>query len=77
MEGAQRRRQRASELVTFGAWQAERFSRETKLKRLDHYLAELKPKSQGQSPAEMLAVLKALATGGVGMTIKKVDRALV
>lgn len=75
MEGAQKRQHRAHELATFEAWQMARFGRETKLRRLDHYLAELKPKAQAQSPAEMLTVLKALASGGAGMTIRKVDAA--
>jgi len=73
LKGARRREERAYELATFGAWQTARLGRENRLKRLDRYLAELKP-AKPQSPAEMLAALRAIA-GKSNMKIEKVDAA--
>jgi hypothetical protein len=57
----------------FGAWQAERFAREKRLKPLAKYLPELRPR-HGQMPSEMLAALRALQSAGAPMTITRVDR---
>lgn len=71
MSGAERRERRQFELMTFAAWQGERFARTGKLKPLDHYLSEMRRKN-AQTPAEMLKVLKALGTG-TGMEITRFE----
>lgn len=45
-----------------------------KLKKFDHYLAQIKPRT-AQGPAEMLATLRELKARGVPMEIKKVEGA--
>lgn len=57
MDGSVRR-----EIVS--AWQAARFAREERLRSLNHYLDELKPK-RAQTADEMLAVLQCYADRGL------------
>jgi len=75
-EGARRREKSRYELATYEAWQTARLAATAnagKLKRLAFYMNELEPKKGVQSPREMLATLRALASNGVGMTIRKVS----
>jgi hypothetical protein len=55
----------------FGAWQSARLARAERLKPLADYLAELRPRAQ--SPAQMLAILRAMKASGTPMSIRKAN----
>jgi hypothetical protein len=63
MEGARRREERCYELATFEAWQIARLipvANANKLRRLDHYLGELKPKKPEQIARETFSFVRQL-----------------
>lgn len=70
MAGAAKRIQREAELALAQAWFGERFHRTKKLKPLPTYLAEMRPR-KSQTPADMLAALRALQAAGAPITIRK------
>lgn len=72
LEGCERRERRSYELATFQAWQAERMSREKRLKPVAKYVGELRPPKR-QTPGEILANLREMNARGSPMTIRKVE----
>lgn len=72
MEGAARRQKREYELTVVGAWHAEAFARQKRLKKLGDYLGD-KPKARRQTPEEMFAVIQQFKAGGAPMNIREVN----
>jgi hypothetical protein len=72
MEGAARRHRRDFELAITGAWHAEAFARQKRLKGLADYIGE-KPKRRKQSPEEMFAILSQFQAGGAPIDIREVN----
>lgn len=73
MEGRARAATQALEVQLFGAYQAERFARTTRMKPLSHYINELKPKKT-QTGDDVLSVFRAYAARGAPITIKQVEK---
>lgn len=71
MEGARRREQRQVELLTFVAWQTERFAREKRLKPFPDYAEELRPRRKMRA-REMLQSFQEMQARGAKMTIRQV-----
>ena len=75
MEGAARAAKRQFDRDISHAWHTAGFSgaaQAGKLKRLDKYLSNGKPK-RAQTPAEMLDALRALRDMGAPMSIRQVN----
>jgi hypothetical protein len=71
MEARANVRKRETERDLFIAWHTEAFAREKRLKPLAKYLS---PSSQaGQSPKEMLSILKQFREKGANMNIRRVE----
>ncbi len=74
MEGCIRREQRAVERDVVLAWRVANFTNAGgKLKGVQHYLDQMKPKHQSAPALEAVAVFQALAARGL-VTIREVPR---
>tara|TARA_B100000678_G_scaffold289501_1_gene300205 strand:+ start:940 stop:1146 length:207 start_codon:yes stop_codon:yes gene_type:complete len=63
-------RQERRELALFTAWNTERFAREEKLRGLDHYLKDTKPKKR-QTQADMLEAFRSMQADGAPIKITR------
>lgn len=66
------------ERILFGAWKGEFFAREEKLRGFAYYLKKLiapaRPRSERQTPAEMLAAYASRASAGAPIRIELVEK---
>ena len=70
MEGCSRAAKRKSDAMLSQAWHTEAFARTKRLKPLNQLLG-IKPRQQ--TPDEMLAAFKAIASRGVPMNFKQIN----
>jgi nitrate reductase assembly molybdenum cofactor insertion protein NarJ len=71
MEGRSRAAKQQFDIAVAGAWHAEAFARQRRLKSLAKYMG--RTTDQKQSGTQMLAMLQELSARGAPMTIRKVE----